>query len=208
MKKYGYIRVSTKDQNLDRQHEALLQYGIAEENLYSDQLSGKDFNRPQYKALVKKLHRGDVLVVKSIDRLGRNYDEIIEQWRVLCKTKHVDIEVIDFPLLNTNQERDGLTGILISDITLQILAYVAQSEREMIRQRQAEGIAIALANGIRFGAKRVATPDNFDQYYDRWKNGELSSRQAADQCGMSYSTFYRRCRERDGKNIQESCFKK
>ena len=208
MKKFGYIRVSTKDQNLDRQHEALLQYGIAEENLYADQLSGKDFNRPQYKALIKRLHRGDVLVVKSIDRLGRNYEEIIEQWRLLCKTKHVDIEVIDFPLLNTNQEREGLTGIFISDITLQILAYVAQSEREMIRQRQAEGIAIALANGVRFGAERVATPDSFIRCYDRWKNGELSSRQAADQCGMSHSTFYRRCRERDIKTIEETCFKK
>ncbi len=208
MKKFGYIRVSTKDQNLDRQHEALLQYGIAEENLYADQLSGKDFNRPQYRALIKRLHRGDVLVVKSIDRLGRNYEEIIEQWRLLCKTKHVDIEVIDFPLLNTNQEREGLTGIFISDITLQILAYVAQSEREMIRQRQAEGIAIALANGVRFGAERVATPDSFVQCYDRWKNGELSSRQAADQCGMSHSTFYRRCREQDTKLIEEICFKK
>lgn len=208
MKKYGYTRVSTKDQNLDRQREALLQYGIAEQNLYSDQMSGKDFNRPQYQALIRKLHKGDVLVVKSIDRLGRNYDEIIEQWRLLCKSKHVDIEVIDFPLLNTNQSREGLTGILISDITLQILAYVAQSEREMIRQRQAEGIAIALANGIRFGAARVVTPDTFDTFYDRWKSGELSSRLAADQCGMSHSTFYRRCRERDEKKIEEICFKK
>ena len=208
MKKFGYIIVSTKDQHLDRQYEALLQYGIAEENLYSDQLSGKDFNRPQYKALIKKLHRGDVLVVKSIDRLGRNYDEIIEQWRLLCKKKHVDIEVIDFPLLNTNQEREGLTGILISDITLQILAYVAQSEREMIRQRQAEGIAIAQANGIHFGAERKATPDSFDQYYILWKSGELSSRRAADRCGMSHSTFFRRCKERDAKVIKETCFEK
>ncbi|MCR4762822.1 MAG: recombinase family protein, partial [Lachnospiraceae bacterium] len=115
---------------------------------------------------------------------------------------------IDFPLLNTNQEREGLTGILISDITLQILAYVAQSEREMIRQRQAEGIAIAQANGIRFGAERKATPDSFDQYYTLWKSGELSSRLAADQCGMSHSTFFRRCKERDAKTIKETCFEK
>ena len=139
MKKYGYIRVSSKDQNPERQNEALMQYGIDEENIYTDRMSGKDFNRPEYQRMLKKLRQGDVLVVKSIDRLGRNYEEIIEQWRIICKNKKADIEVIEFPLLNTNQSRDGLTGVFISDITLQILAYLAQTEREFIKHRQAEG---------------------------------------------------------------------
>ena len=199
MKKYGYIRVSSRDQNPDRQTEALLSYGVKEGDIYTDLLSGKDFNRPQYQSLLRKMHKGDVLVIKSIDRLGRNYEEIIEQWRLLCRTRQIDIEVIEFPLLNTNQTRDGLTGVFISDITLQILAYLAQTEREFIRQRQAEGIAIAKAKGVHFGQERHALPEEFIHYYDAWKSGALSLRQAADRLGMSHSTFYRRCKEWDAQ---------
>ncbi|MBR1471194.1 MAG: recombinase family protein [Lachnospiraceae bacterium] len=195
MKKYGYIRVSSKDQNPDRQYEALRQYGIRKADIFIDRLSGKDFNRPEYLNLVKKLRKGDVLVIKSIDRLGRNYEEIIEQWRYLCRTKEVDIEVIEFPLLNTNQSRDGLKGVFISDITLQIMAYLAQTEREFIRTRQAEGIAIAKAKGVHFGNKRKTEPDSFEESYALWKAGKINTREAAERAGMSHSTFYRRCRE-------------
>ena len=165
MEKYGYIRVSSRDQNPERQLEALIEYGVDKKNIYTDFVSGKDFNRPKYKALMRKLHSGDVLVVKSIDRLGRNYREILEQWRIICCKKKVDIEVVEFPLLNTNQVKDGLTGLFISDITLQILAYLSQSEREMIKRRQAEGIAIAKAKGIRFGAERKKDPDSFQNLF-------------------------------------------
>ena len=197
MKKYGYVRVSSRDQNPDRQYEALRQYGIDEERIYEDRVSGKDFNRPRYRQLMKTLRKGDVLVVKSIDRLGRNYEEILEQWQMLCKTKEVDIEVIEFPLLNTNQSRDGLTGLFISNLTLQILAYLAQTERDFIKRGQAEGIEIARAKGVRFGASRVEIPEDFTRYYTLWKTGTLSSRQAAKQAGMSHTTFYRRCREQE-----------
>ncbi|MCR5399366.1 MAG: recombinase family protein [Lachnospiraceae bacterium] len=195
MAKYGYIRVSTKEQNPDRQYEALLSYGVKRENIYTDYMSGKDFKRPEYVRLLKRMRRGDCLVVKSIDRLGRNYEEIIEQWRMLCKVKHVDIEVIEFPLLNTNQSRDGLTGVFISDITLQILAYLAQTEREFIRLRQAEGIAIAQAKGIHFGVPKKAIPAEFNESFRLWKEGKCTSREAAKRAGMSHSTFYRRCRK-------------
>ena len=205
MEKIGYCRVSSKDQNPDRQFEAMLRYGVEEENIYIDYLSGKDFNRPQYKKVLKRLHRGDVLVVKSIDRLGRNYEEIIEQWRLICKKKHADIEVIEFPLLNTNQTRDGLTGVFISDITLQIMAYLAQTEREFIRRRQAEGIAIAKAKGVRFGAEKKEIPESFEENYLLWKNGKISTREAARRSGMSHSTFYRR--SKDFENSCEKCIK-
>ncbi len=195
MERYGYIRVSSKDQNPERQYKALLDYGISRERIYEDHISGKDFNRPNYLRLVKRLRKGDVLVIKSIDRLGRNYDEIIEQWRDLCRKKQIDIEVIEFPLLNTNQNRDGLTGVFISDITLQILAYLAQTEREFIRQRQAEGIAIAKAKGVHFGAERLPIPDGFGESKNLWKKGKLSIREAAEKAGMSPSTFYRRCKD-------------
>ena len=185
MEKYGYIRVSSKDQNPDRQYEALVKYGVEREKIYVDYLSGKDFNRPQYKKVIRQMHRGDVLVVKSIDRLGRNYEEIIDQWRLICRKKGVDIEVIEFPLLNTNQTRDGLTGVFISDITLQIMAYLAQTEREFIRQRQAEGIAIAKEKGVHFGAKRKELSPRFENSYRSWKEGKLSSREAAKQSGMN-----------------------
>ncbi|MBR1876763.1 MAG: recombinase family protein [Lachnospiraceae bacterium] len=198
MTKYGYIRVSSRDQKTDRQYEALMQYGIGKEYIFTDKLSGKDFNRPQYKKLLRRMRKGDVLVIKSIDRLGRNYEEILEQWQLLCRTKGVDIEVIEFPLLNTNQSRDGLTGIFISNLTLQILAYLAQTEREFIKRRQAEGIAIALANGTRFGAVRLEIPENFEEYYKLYKSGAISLKKAAESLEISRSTFYRRCRERDG----------
>lgn len=204
MSKYGYIRVSTKEQNLDRQYEALLQQGVCRKNIYADQLSGKDFNRPNYQKLLRKLKNGDVLVIKSIDRLGRNYSEIIEQWRVICKEKAIDIEVIDMPLLNTNQQKEGLTRVFISDLVLQILAYVAETERTFIRQRQAEGIAIAKAKGIRFGRSKTTTPANFELYYEMWKSGEISSRNAAELLQMSHTTFYRRCREKDEENSMKA----
>ena len=204
MGKYGYIRVSSRDQNPDRQYEALLQYGIDGKSIFTDHMSGKDFNRPMYQQLMKKLSRGDILVIKSIDRLGRNYEEILEQWRILCNVKHVDIEVVEFPLLNTNQSKHGLMGLFIANITLQILAYLAQTEREFIKQRQAEGIALAKAKGTRFGAERIETPDAFLSCYQMWKTGDLTSRQAAEQSGMSHSTFYRRCKEQDAVTLQES----
>ncbi len=193
--RYGYIRVSTKEQNPDRQYDALIKYGIKAENIYVDFISGKDFNRPRYKSMIRKLNTGDVLVVKSIDRLGRNYEEIIDQWRYLCRTKQVDIEVIEFPLLNTNQKREGLTGVFISDITLQILAYLAQTEREFIRRRQAEGIALAKEKGVHFGAKKAPLPEGFFDVYALWKENKLSIREAANKVGMSSSTFYRRVKE-------------
>lgn len=206
MEKYGYIRVSSRDQNPERQLEALIEYGVDKKNIYTDFVSGKDFNRPKYKALMRKLHSGDVLVVKSIDRLGRNYREILEQWRIICCKKKVDIEVVEFPLLNTNQVKDGLTGLFISDITLQILAYLSQSEREMIKRRQAEGIAIAKAKGVHFGAERKELPESFGEYYLKWKNQEISTREAADIIGMSHTTFYRRCLEtmRDEEKISSN----
>lgn len=197
MTKYGYIRVSSKDQKPERQVEALLNYGIEKGNIFTDYMSGKDFNRPRYRALMRKLKRGDVLVVKSIDRLGRNYTDIIEQWRIICRTKKVDIEVIDFPLLNTNQSREGLTGEFISDMTLQILAYFAQTEREFIRQRQAEGIAVAKAKGVRFGAEKKPLPDGFETAYFLFKDGKKTIREAATMVGMSSSTFFRRAKEKE-----------
>ena len=156
-KLYGYVRVSTKDQNEDRQLIALKEYSVPENRIYTDKISGKDLNRPQYRRMVRKLQRGDVLVVKSIDRLGRNYEEILEQWRFLTKEKQAEVVVLDMPLLDTRKSRD-LTGTLIADIVLQLLSYVAQTERENIRQRQREGIAAAKARGVRFGlAGTVAT---------------------------------------------------
>ncbi|MCR4618474.1 MAG: recombinase family protein [Lachnospiraceae bacterium] len=201
MEKYGYIRVSSRDQNPERQIEALKEYGVKSKNIFMDFISGKDFNRPKYKALMKKIKPGDVFVIKSIDRLGRNYKEILEQWRTICSKKKADIEVIEFPLLNTNQSKDGLTGVFISDITLQILAYLSQSEREMIKKRQAEGIAIAKAKGIKFGAERKKDPESFSEYYDLWIKDKISTRDAAKLTGMSHSTFYRRCIELKKENI-------
>ena len=196
MNKYGYVRVSSRDQNEDRQTIALKDWGIKERDIYTDKQSGKDFNRPAYIELTGKLREGDVMVVKSIDRLGRNYEEIIEQWNHITKQKGCDIVVLDMPLLDTRTGKD-LTGTLISDIVLQLLSYVAQTERENIRQRQAEGIKAAKARGIRFGRRPIEMPPEFDRLKDRWEKGEISSREAGSSQGISYQTFLRNVRRRD-----------
>ena len=196
MRKIGYIRVSTRDQNPDRQIVALENYGVDKHNIYLDKMSGKDFARPAYAKMMTKVKKGDVIVIKSIDRLGRNYGEILEQWRYITREKHVDIEVIDMPLLNTNTYHDSLTGIFVSDLVLQILAYVAETERSFIKQRQAEGIAVAKEKGVKFGRGKTELPDEFEEYYRLWENGEVSVREAAGRLGMSPATFHRRCRER------------
>ncbi len=195
MKKYGYIRVSTREQNLDRQILAMKEEGIEDKYIFSDQMSGKNFDRPKYNRLMKKLKPGDLLVIKSIDRLGRNYMEILEQWRVITKIKKANIKVIDMPLLNTETGHGDLTGVFISDLVLQILAYVAETERAFIKQRQAEGIAIAKKNGVKFGRTKLDVPEDFEAYYRMWKDKKISVRKGAKAVGMSPSTFYRRCIE-------------
>lgn len=191
---YGYIRVSSRDQKTDRQLSALLAYGIKQSMIYTDKQSGKDFNRPAYKRVMKKMKPDDTLVIKSIDRLGRNYDEILEQWRIITKEKRAAIVVLDMPLLDTRQGRD-LTGTLIADIVLQLLSYVAQTEREFIHQRQAEGIAAAKAKGVPFGRPPKEIPDDFEKLLMRWKANELSARQAASILGVSHVTFLKWTRE-------------
>lgn len=194
MEIYGYIRVSTRDQNEDRQLIALHELDIPEKNIFLDKQSGKDFQRPQYKRLVRKLKKDDLLYVKSIDRLGRNYGEILEQWRVLTKEKDIDIVVLDMPLLDTRRGKD-LMGTFLSDIVLQVLSFVAENERTNIRQRQAEGIAAAKAKGVRFGRPAKVPPDNFSNIISRWERGQLPLSDILRQCGMSEATFYRRLRE-------------
>lgn len=185
---YGYIRVSSRDQNEDRQLIALKEVGVTEKNIYLDKQSGKDFNRPQYRKLLRKLKKDDLLYIKSIDRLGRNYEEILQQWRVLTKEKGVDIVVLDMPLLDTRRGKD-LMGTFLSDIVLQVLSFVAENERTNIRQRQAEGIAAAKAKGVRFGRPPKPLPDNFHSCYQRWKQGEVTGTAAAKECGMPLATF-------------------
>ena len=185
---YGYVRVSTKEQNEDRQLIALGEVGVLEKNIFIDKQSGKDFNRPQYKKLLRKLKKDDLLYIKSIDRLGRNYDEILEQWRILTKEKRIDIVVLDMPLLDTRRGKD-LMGTFLSDIVLQVLSFVAENERTTIRQRQAEGIAAAKAKGVRFGRPPKPLPDNFYLLYQQWKSGKITGTAAAEQCGMALSTF-------------------
>ena len=185
---YGYIRVSTRDQNEDRQLIALRELKIPEKNIFMDKQSGKDFNRPQYKRLVRKLKKDDLLYIKSIDRLGRNYEEIQNQWRVLTKEKGIDIVVLDMPLLDTRRGKD-LMGTFLSDIVLQVLSFVAENERTNIRQRQAEGIAAAKARGVRFGRLPKPLPENFHSAYQRWKSGAVTGTAAARECGMPLSTF-------------------
>ena len=215
---YGYIRVSTRDQNEDRQLIALRELKIPEKNIFMDKQSGKDFNRPQYKRLVRKLKKDDLLYIKSIDRLGRNYAEILEQWRLLTQTKGADIVVLDMPLLDTRRGKDlmgtflsdivvldmplldtrqnrDLTGTLIADIVLQLLSYVAQTEREFIRQRQAEGIAAAKARGVKFGRPPRPLPDNFYEVHKAWRDKKLTLKEAAETCDLPVGTFY-------GKSIQ------
>lgn len=186
---YGYIRVSTREQNEDRQRLALAALPVPEENIYMDKQSGKDFERPQYRRLVRRLRRDDLLYVKSIDRLGRNYSEILEQWRMLTKEKGVDIAVLDMPLLDTRRGKD-LMGTFLSDIVLQVLSFVAENERDNIRQRQAEGIAAAKARGVRFGRPPLPLPDNFHMLHQAWRGQKIALRQAARACGMPTGTFY------------------
>ena len=193
---YGYVRVSTREQNEQRQMLAIKEYGIEKTRIFMDKQSGKDFERTNYKKLIRKLKSGDTLVIKSIDRLGRNYDEILEQWRIITKEKQAAIVVLDMPLLNTQQNRD-LTGTLITDIVLQLLSYVAQTEREFIRQRQAEGIAAAKARGVRFGRPAMERPAGYEDIKIRWQRKELSAR-AAKQLRITHGTFLRWVREDDG----------
>ncbi len=188
MKIYGYIRVSSCDQKEIRQSDALKEAGVDEKHIYIDKQSGKDFNRPEYKKLLKKIKKDDLLVIKSIDRLGRNYEEILLQWRVLTKEICIDIVVLDMPLLDTRRGKD-LMGTFLSDIVLQVLSFVAENERQNIRQRQAEGIAAAKARGVRFGRPRKPLPEDFSCIYRSWKSGNLTGTEAAKQCGMPLSTF-------------------
>lgn len=185
---YGYIRVSSRDQNEDRQMIALKEVDVIEKNIFMDKQSGKDFNRPQYRKLLRKMKKEDLLYVKSIDRLGRNYEEIIQQWRELTKEKGIDIVVLDMPLLDTRRGKD-LMGTFLSDIVLQVLSFVAENERSNIRQRQAEGIAAAKAKGVRFGRPPKPLPEEFHELYQKWKRGEITGIAAAEACGMPLSTF-------------------
>ncbi len=184
----GYARVSSREQNEDRQMVALIDMGVSEDNIYMDKQSGKDFERPQYKKMLKKLDNNTILYVKSIDRLGRNYADLNEQWRIITKEKKADIVVIDMPLLDTRREKN-LLGTLISDIVLVLLSFVSENEIHNTRQRQAEGIAVAKAKGVRFGRPPKPLPENFYEVYQQWKAGEITVRKAAEECGMPLSTF-------------------
>ena len=188
MEIYGYIRVSTKEQNEDRQLIAMKAVNVPPENIFMDKQSGKDFNRPNYKKLLRKLRRDDVLYIKSIDRLGRNYEEIQQQWRLITKEKGVDICIIDMPLLDTRRGKD-LVGTFLSDIVLQVLSFVAENERSSIRQRQAEGIAAAKARGVKFGRPSDPLPESFLSIYRDWADDKISGTAAAKACGMPLSTF-------------------
>lgn len=187
-KVYGYVRVSTREQNEDRQLIALHEMMVPDANIYIDKQSGKDFRRPMYNRMVRKFKKDDLLYIKSIDRLGRNYDEILEQWRILTKEKGVDIVVIDMPLLDTRRGKD-LMGTFLSDIVLQVLSFVAENERTNIRQRQAEGIAAAKLRGVRFGRPPKPLPENFHEVFQQWKNGKITGLAAARACNMPMSTF-------------------
>lgn len=193
--KYGYARVSTKEQHEDRQMAALSDFGVGEKNIYLNKLSGKDFERPQYKRLVKRLKKEDILVVKSIDRLGRNYEEIINQWQFITKEKGVYIVVLDMPLLNTWEGNKDLTATFIADLVLQILSYVAETERENIRKRQAEGIVAARKRGVKFGRPPRKRPDNLEEFVESWKRGDMSSREAARRLDLAQTTFLRWAKE-------------
>ncbi len=194
MNVYGYIRVSTREQNEDRQLIALRDMGVSEEQTFMDKQSGKDFNRPKYQQLLRKIKKDDILCIKSIDRLGRNYEEILEQWRFLTKEKGVDIIVLDMPLLDTRRGKD-LMGTFLSDIVLQVLSFVAENERTNIRQRQAEGIAAAKAKGVKFGRPAIPPPDNFYEIHQYWRGKKISLSDAAKACGMPTGTFYAKARK-------------
>lgn len=194
-KTYGYVRVSSQDQNEARQYIELVNMGIADKYIYMDKLSGKDFNRPSYHKLVyKKLKPGDLLVIKSIDRLGRNYNEILQEWKYITKEKNVDIKILDMPLLDTDQKKD-LIGTLIGDIVLQLLSFVAENERVNIHQRQAEGIRAAKNRGVQFGRPKIILPDEFEEIMYLWEKGELLSKEAIAISGLKYSTFYKKAKE-------------
>ncbi|MDD7268122.1 MAG: recombinase family protein [Lachnospiraceae bacterium] len=187
--KYGYARVSTKEQNADRQISAFLKEGIDSRNIYIDKATGSNFDRKKYRALLRKLKKGDDLYIKSIDRLGRNYDEILKQWNILTKEKMVDIIVLDFPLLNTKTKIDNLTGKFLSDIVLQVLSYVAQIEKENIHQRQREGIIEAKKRGVKFGRRKKDIPKEFEKIADKWRKKEISLRTGAKELNVSHTTF-------------------
>jgi DNA invertase Pin-like site-specific DNA recombinase len=201
-KTYGYIRVSTQEQNIDRQLHSLFDMGIDRKNIYIDKQSGKNFKRPSYIKMVQKIREGDLLIVKSIDRLGRNYQEIMEQWRILTKEKKVDIRILDMPLLDTTMTKD-LLGTFISDIVLQLLSFVAENERDNIRQRQAEGIAAARARGVQFGKPRIPVPGNFPELYRQWELDLISIDEFAASYDMGRSTLYKRIGEYRNNRIKE-----
>ena len=186
---FGYVRVSAKDQCEERQILAMREFGVPDGCIYIDKMSGRNFERPQYRKLMQKLGSGDVLVIKSIDRLGRNYTEMQEQWRHITREKRSDIVVLDMPLLDTRQEKEDLTGMFIADLVLQILCYVAEVERENIRQRQAEGIAAAKARGVRFGRRRMPVPEEFYPLWEKYRKGEITARKVAGKLGVVHSTF-------------------
>lgn len=191
---YGYMRVSTREQNEGRQRDALEKYGVPQKNVYLDKQSGKDFVRLAYLRMLSRLKKGDLLVVKSIDRLGRNYTDVMKQWRTITQKKRADIKVLDMPLLDTTREKD-LLGTLIADIVLQLLSFVAENERSNIRQRQAEGIAAAKARGVKFGRPRACLPQNFRDICAKWEAGSISAAEAVRAAGIPQSTFYRKAQE-------------
>ena len=191
---YGYVRVSSREQNEDRQMLALNEREVPEKNIYIDKQSGKDFERPAYRRMMRRLGEGDLLLVKSIDRLGRNYSEVIEQWRIITKEKRADIRVLDMPLLDTTIGKDVL-GTFIADLVLQVLSYSAHSERESIHQRQAEGIAAAKAKGVKFGRPALPYPENFREIHRDWRKKKITLRQAAEACAMPVGTFYAKARK-------------
>lgn len=198
---FGYVRVSSQEQNEDRQLISMEQAGVPNNNIYIDKQSGKDFNRPNYKRLMKKLRSGDTLFIKSIDRLGRNYEEILNQWRIITKEKSVDVVVIDMPLLDTRHEKN-LLGTFISDIVLQLLSYVSETERTNIKQRQAEGIAAAKKRGVKFGRPIKEMPPNFGDVIEKWDKKELTTQEILAAYEMSESTFYRRMREYNAGRVR------
>lgn len=200
---YGYIRVSSTDQNEDRQLIALNEAGVSNENIFVDKLSGKDFNRPQYKRLLRKMKKNDLLFVKSIDRLGRNYEEILQQWRYMTKEKGIDIVVLDMPLLDTRRGKD-LMGTFLSDIVLQVLSFVAENERANIRRRQAEGIAAAKMRGVKFGRPPISLPSNFDEIHNAWRSKKITLQKAADACAMPVGTFYGTARRKEMAKMDNS----
>ena len=191
---YGYIRVSTREQNIERQMISLQEAGVNKENIYIDKQSGKNFQRPEYMKMMSIVKEGDLIIVKSIDRLGRNYQEIMEQWGIITKEKKVDIRILDMPLLDTTKTKD-LLGTFISDVVLQLLSFVAENERDNIRQRQAEGIAAAKARGVRFGKPMIPMPDNFPELYKQWEADVLTINELASLCNMGRSTMYKRIGE-------------